>query len=82
MLYSDDGWLAGRTERYEISLILHLFILVLLGTPLAWHKLCGGVQSEWVGYALDAGRFEIGISELRAQWAIRRCSDKVRERRV
>ena len=27
MLYSDDGWLVGRTERYEIGLILHLFIL-------------------------------------------------------
>ena len=82
MLYSDDGWLIGRTERYEIGLILHLFILVLIGTPLAWHKLCGGVESEWVGYALDVGRFQIGISLLRAQWAVRWCGDKVRERRV
>ena len=82
MLYSDDGWLIGRTERYEVGLILHLFILVLIGTPLAWHKLCGGVESEWVGYALDVGRFQIGISLLRAQWAVRWCGDKVRERRV
>ena len=82
MLYSDDGWLVGRTKHYEVGLIMHLFVLVLLGTPLAWHKLGGGVQSEWVGYALDVGRFEIGISELRAQWAIRWCGDKARERRV
>ena len=57
MLYSDDGWLVGRTERLEIGLMLHLLILVTLGAPMAWHKLGGGIQSEWVGYALDVGRF-------------------------
>mgnify|MGYP003333509867 CR=1 FL=1 len=82
MLYSDDGWLVGRTARYEIGLIMHLLILVVLGTPLAWHKLCGGVDSEWVGYALDIGRFELGISEKRAQWVVRWCTDKARERCV
>ena len=82
MLYSDDGWLVGRTERFEIGLMLHLLILVTLGAPMAWHKLGGGIQSEWVGYALDVGRFEIGISESRARWAITWLEDKVRERRV
>ena len=82
MLYSDDGWLVGRTKRYEVGLLLHLLILVVIGAPLAWHKLCGGVETEWVGYALDVGRFEIGISEKRAQWVIRWCNDKVRERQV
>ena len=82
MLYSDDGWLVGRTERFEIGLMLHLLILVTLGAPMAWHKLGGGIQSEWVGYALDVGRFEIGISESRARWAITWLEDKVRERRI
>ena len=27
---------------------------------MAWHKLGGGIQSVWVGYALDVGRFELG----------------------
>ncbi len=52
---------------------MHLFILVLINTPLAWHKLCGGIVSDWIGYALDVGRLEIGTTEMRAPWAIGRC---------
>ena len=55
---------------------------MLLGCPLAWKKLNGGYQTEWVGYALDIARFEIGISEKRAAWVISWIEDKVRERRV
>ena len=65
LLYSDDGWLTGRTAHYEREIILHLLSLVIIGTPLAWHKLSGGVQFEWVGYLLDVGRFELGISAKR-----------------
>ena len=82
LLYSDDGWIPGRTKAFEKGLLLHLLILVVIRTPLAWHKLCGGVESEWIGYALDVGRFEIGVTESRAQWAISWCGDKARERRV
>ena len=82
MLHSDDGWLVGRTEHYEIGLMLHLLILVTIGAPMAWHKLGGEIQSELVGYAVDVGRFMIGISESRAQWAIRCLGDKVSDRRV
>ena len=47
-----------------------------------WEKVRGGVQVEWVGYLLDLGRFEIGITESRAAWAVRWLSDKAAERRV
>ena len=30
LLYGDDGKSTGRTERYEMGLLLHLFILVVL----------------------------------------------------
>ena len=53
MLYSDDEWVVGRTEHYEIRLMLHMFILAILNAPLAWHKVGGGIQSDWVGYYLD-----------------------------
>ena len=82
LLYSDDGWLIGRSAHYEVDLLYFLFILVALKAPLAWHKVKGGVETEWVGYALDIGRFAIGISEARTQWALRWLEDKVRERRV
>ena len=82
LLYSDDGWLIGRREKYHVDLVLDLFILVVLGAPLAWHELRGGVQSEWVGYALDVGRFAIGISESRVQWAVMWLWDKIAEDRI
>ena len=58
LLYSDDGWLVGRGRAFEYALMLHLFFMMLVGTPLAWRKLNSGIQSEWVGYALDVNRFE------------------------
>ena len=39
-------------------------------------------ESERVGHARDVGRFKTGISELRAQRAIGRYNDKVREERA
>ena len=59
--------------------MLHLLVLGVVGTPLAWHKLHGGESLEWIGYALDVGRFEIGVTEKRTQWAIRWAQDKARE---
>ena len=49
---------------------------------MAWHKLKGGIVLEWIGYAIDIGRFEIGVSEKRVMWAIRWIEDKVREGNV
>ena len=46
LLYSDDGWLVGRGANFEIGLLLHMFILMTVGTPLAWHKV-GGDRSRW-----------------------------------
>ena len=39
LIYSDDGIFMSGTEWRERSLILHFFVLVVLGVPLAWHKL-------------------------------------------
>ena len=82
MLYSDDGWLIGRGEHYEFNLLLHFFVLMIVGTPLAWHKVGGGLEVDWIGYYLDVGRFEVGINDARATWARRWLSDKIRERTV
>ena len=82
LLYSDDGWLVGRTERFEVGLLLHLFVLLVVGVPLSWHKVSGGIQCDWIGYYLDVGRFEVGVSATRAAWAVRWLEDKARERRV
>ena len=82
LLYSDDGKLTGRTERYERGLLLHLFILVILNLPISWHKAKGGLEVEWIGYWVDAGRFQLGISASRAAWASRWLTDKATEGRI
>jgi hypothetical protein len=82
LLYSDDSWATAQGEQVDRDLLLHLLVLVVLGTPLAWHKLKGGHVLEWIGYAIDVGRFEIGVTEKRVHWAIRWIDDKVREGEV
>ena len=82
LLYSDDGWTTGRGNFVARDLFVHLFTLVLVGTPLAWHKLHGGEVLGWIGYALDVARFLIGISEKRVAWARRWIEDKLREGRI
>ena len=56
LLYADDEWLVGWTKRYEVGLMLHVFLRIVINAPVAWHKVCGGVQTDWVGYFLDVGR--------------------------
>ena len=82
MLYSDDGWIVGRTEKFELGLLLFMFLLAVINAPLCWNKMSGGLETDWVGYYLDVQRFQIGISESRAKWVITWLDDKVAEGRI
>ena len=82
LLYADDGLATAGGPWFERPLLFHLFLLMVLGTPLKWPKVRGGVQLEWVGYWIDFAWFEMGVSAKRAAWAAAWLSDKVRERRV
>ena len=70
------------TEWRERSPLLHLFVLVVLGVPLAWHKVRGSIETECIGYWLDLGRFELGVSQARAAWAVSWLEDRAREGRT
>ena len=82
LLYSDDGKLTGRTDYPERGLLLALMILSILRLPISWHKVKGGCEFEWIGYWVDIGRFQLGISVSRAAWASRWLRDKATEGRV
>ena len=82
LLYADDGNATAGGPRFEAPLLVHLLFLEVLGTPMKWKKVKGGVQVEWVGYLLDYARFEMGITESRAKWCITWLRSKVRERRI
>ena len=82
LLYADDGKNTAGGDRREHPLLFHLFLLEVLGTPIKWKKVHGGIEVEWVGYWLDYRRFEMGISESRALWVRGWLDAKIRERRV
>ena len=79
LLYSDDGKLTGRTDHPERGLLLFLLVIVAVKLPLSWHKVRGGKEVEWIGYLLDVGRFEMGVTASRAAWAVRWLTDKSAE---
>ena len=76
LLYADDGMASGRGARYDRAILFHLFVLEVLGTPFKWQKVRGGIQVDWIGYWVDIGRFEIGISQSRADWCVRWLAEK------
>ena len=61
-LYSDDGKVTGRTERYEQGLLMLLFVLVLVSLPISWNIVKGGPHVDLIGYRVDIGRFVLSIS--------------------
>ena len=82
LLYSDDGKITGRTQNPERGILLHLLVLVLIRLPISWKKVRGGPEVEWIGYLVDVGRFELGITASRAAWINRWLTDKVAEGRM
>ena len=59
-----------------------MLILEVLAVPLTWRKVHGGAEFEWIGYFMDLGRFELGISASRAAWVIRWLDERVLERKA
>ena len=50
--------------------MLTFFLMVCLGIPFSWEKFGGGLTYEWIGFALDLARFEVGLAEKRRAWII------------
>ena len=70
LLFADDLRLQAFGGRKYEDLVMILLVWTLTGTPFSWHKSRGGLALDWVGYWLDYGSFELGISESRAGWII------------
>eukprot|EP00973_Karenia_brevis_P005650 772410-Karenia_brevis.AAC.1 len=51
-----------------LKLCLSLFSLEMVGTPVAWNKVSGGLQYEWIGYWQDLQRYQVGVSASRTLW--------------
>ena len=74
LVYSDDGILAAAGPRFEKVLLFALFVFQVLGVPLTWRKVRGGIQVDWVGYVVNVKDFQLGLSARRLDWAAAWCS--------
>ena len=68
LLFADDGNLFGEMEHAPRSLVGFLLVMEILGVPLSWKKLRGGLESDFVVYWLDVRNYRMGLSEWRAAW--------------
>lgn len=59
--------------------MMFFFTMVIVNIPISWRKVRGGEKTEWIGYMVDVGRFDMGISMARASWAASWVLDKATE---
>lgn len=45
-------------------------MLEVMEVPLSYKKLRGGTRIQWIGYQLDVGVFEKGISDSKVKWIL------------
>lgn len=70
LVFVDDlHFAAGGGDRW-CYIWRFITALEMVGTPFSYKKFRGGFTMDYVGYWLDYGRFEIGISEKRTAWLV------------
>lgn len=70
LIFADDVRFQAHGPRMYSLILLGLLAWEMVGTPISWKKVRGGLEFEWLGYWLDYTRFEIGLSESRAAWLV------------
>lgn len=82
LAYVDDLlWLTKDGKGLEL-IVLSIYFLQILGLPFAWRKFHGGLQFEWVGFQICLDGCQLGISEQRAQWLVKRLRNACAEGQV
>ena len=82
LLFADDGLLlAGGAEAHKLVLGMFLY-LELMDVPLSWSKTRGGLETEWIGYAIDLHQWKLGISQRKVTWLKTWCDWAVTQGRM
>ena len=50
-------------------LLFQLLLFCVIRVPIAWRKVRGDIEHDFVGYWLDVAKFKVGLPERRARWA-------------
>ena len=53
-----------------LSLWVCIAVFEIVGTPFAYHKFAGGLETQFVGYFLDYRNVAIGVSSKRGKWLL------------
>ena len=69
-------------SQYARSLLAFVWLLVLNGFPLSWHRTRGGLVYSWVGLEMSLRGWSLGISQPRADWVDKWLSTTIEARRV
>ena len=70
LTFADDIRFQSHGPTKYTDLLFAIFVWTLVGSPFSWKKCRGGLALHWIGYFQDYSRFEIGISESRANWIV------------
>ena len=60
---------AGGRDRWT-AIWRFVLAMEMAGTPFSYKKFRGGFTLDYVGFWMDYGRFQLGISEKRTSWLI------------
>ena len=75
LVFVDDLHLAAGGQNRWLSIWRFIVALELVGMPFSYPKFRGGFQLDYVGFWMDYSRFELGLSEKRANWLIKFVED-------
>jgi hypothetical protein len=75
LVFVDDLHLAAGGQNRWLAIWRFLVALEMAGVPFSYPKFRGGFQMDYVGYWMDYSRFELGLSEKRANWLIKFVED-------
>ena len=75
LVFVDDLHLAAGGQNRWLTIWRFLVALEMVGVPFSYPKFRGGFQMDYVGYWMDYSRFELGLSERRANWLVKFVED-------
>ncbi len=68
LMMADDVKAESTSLSPRLWVLWAIVMLRILGVPLSWHKVQGGREISWIGYAVDLRTLSLGISASRAGW--------------
>ena len=82
LLFADDLECTAANKLEREGIVLLVFLLSVLGSPLKLSKFRGGFQVEWIGLVIDNRLYALGLSLHRSNWIINWAEKVIGEKTV